>query len=1093
MPTLSLQLLGAFNAERDGRPLGGFATDKSRALLAYLVVEHNRPHRRESLAALLWPDQSDELARQSLRQALSHLKQALGGDDFLLISPQDIQLHPQANVRTDVNEIEALMRVCKGHRHRSITHCLPCMRRQERLLDLYGGDFLQGFPSQNSGLFEEWLILTREHFRQAAMDAHIALANIYEQRGALPAAIHHLREQIRLEPWREEAHRQTMLLLAQTGERSKAIVQYQTCQRILQQELAVTPAAETDALYQNIQEGSLPAAFTPPLPPAASLSFIGRDREQEELADHLADPSCRLVTLLGMGGMGKSHLALEVARAHAGLYRNGIYFIPLVGVDDFLSAIAAALGEVSPDAGARLPELLRAKELLIVLDNFDHLVENSESLSSLLTAAPGLQLIATSRERLRLREEWVYTLEGLSYPLDGETAGAQPFEAVSLFEARAAQVDPHFEPTTDLLADIVSICQLVEGQPLAIELAASAAAERSCAEIAAALRQTFDALAPSLRNFPPRHRSLRAVFEHSWNLLTTDERLRLAELSAFVGGFSAEAAQAVAGTSSEQLAGLVAKSLVRRALDERFSLHESIRQFAAEKLHDRETVQTRHAAFYAALAASSQRAASATLDLLQKDQANLRAAWHWSLSGSAHFTGDLLKGLSLLYSLRGPLAEGEALFSGAIQHLSADPAQKDLAALISLELARLYSAQARYEEAIDLARRVSGSRLVQAKALLVEGQALDAQGECEAARPVLEKSLGLARQLGERYIEADSLRELGNAANRLAEYDLAVPLYAQALALAHELGDQRGQSATLNNLASVEWDLGELDKAQAHYLEALALYRALGNRLGEAKALNNLSNVAADRGDLSDSLQYCEQALTIHREMANPRGQSAALNNLGATYFSLGNYHAARKNYILALALHRQSGNRQAEGETLANLSLLDCVQGDLTAGRTYAEKAIGLSGQAGDKVNLANALYYLGQIELAEGNLAAAEDALERALAARGDVPHPGRVAEIHAELALCAMRRSDQKAALAHIAPILDTLNDPEGLDGTDEPYRVYAISARVLAAKNNEQAESIRKKGVSLLQERADRISDPALRASFLEAHQYPGLAD
>jgi len=957
MTSLSLRLLGSFNVERDGHPLNGFATDKARALLAYLAVERERPHRRESLSALLWPDQNDERARQNLRQALSHLKQALGGDEFLLVSPQDIQLHPQASISTDISEVETISRACESHRHRGIERCLPCLLRQERLSELYKGDFLAGFPSQNSEPFEEWIVLTRERLHQQAMNAHLALANLHERRGDLSAALRHARKQIALEPWREEAHRQVMRLLALSGERTQALIQYQTCQRLLQAELAVDPTTETASLYQAIQNDSLPQTKSPPLPPEPLTSFVGRAREQAEITELLADPTCRLVTLLGPGGMGKSRLALQVARAHAGLYRDGIYFVPLAAASDTPSTIAAALGYTAPEAATRLTDLLREKEILLVLDNFEHLVETSETLSGLLEAAPGLQLLVTSRERLRLREEWVYTLEGLSYPKQGNEADAQTCDSLTLFENRAAQSDSRFRLTSACLADISAICQLVEGQPLAIELAASAAAERPCAEVAASLRQTFDALTPALRNFPARHRSLRAVFEHSWNLLSPEERTRLANLSVFMGGFSAEAALAVAATSTAQLAALTAKSLVRCDAEGRYALHETIRQFAAEKLGQVKILQKHHAEYYAALAARCDGAASATaLDQLHKERANLRAAWGWSILVDAKIAASLLTGLSLLYNLRGPLSEGETLFSAAIQSLGGDISQKELTAKISIELARIYNAQTRHREAIELAHNVDGEPHLRAKAWLTQGQALSAQGEGKTARSVLKKSLALARELGKKQIESDSLRELGNVANRLTEYDLVVPLYQQSLALSHELGDKRGESATLNNWASVEWDLGELEAAQQHYEQALALYRELGNRLGEAKALNNLSNVAADQGDLATALRFGEQALRIHSEMGNPHGQSATLNNLGATYFSLGQYEAARKSYQQALALHRESGNRQAEGETLANLSLLDCVLGRLAEGRQNAQAAIVLAASAGDKVNQANA-----------------------------------------------------------------------------------------------------------------------------------------
>lgn len=1033
---LTISLLGGFHLERDGSPLSGFATDKARALLAYLAVERARPRRRESLAALLWPNQSDERARQNLRQALSHLKQTLGSQEFLLITPQDIQLHPQADIRTDVGEVESLVNACETHRHRDIEHCLPCLKRQEQIAALSQGEFLAGFPSQNSETFEEWLILTRERLHQTAMNAHSLLANLRERRGDLEQALQHARAQIVLEAWREESHRQVMRLLAKNGERSAALAQYRVCKNALQEELNAAPTVETEALRQLIQDEKLPPARKIPQPPAPPTAFVGRLREQADLSERLADPACRLLTILGMGGLGKSHLSLQVARAQVGLYRDGVVFISLLAVHDPLQAIAAALGLEAPSRlDQLLTDFLREKDLLLVLDNFEHLVERAESLCPLLEAAPGLQILVTSRERLRLREEWVYRLNGLSFPDEKDEPDSRRWDALALFEIRAAQSDSRFRLTGACLANVAAICQLVEGHPLAIELAASVVAERPCGELLLTLRQTFDALDPHLRNLPERHRSLRAVFEHSWTLLTPDEQTRLANLSVFVGGFSAEAAREVAGAFPAPLADLAAKSLVRRETDGRYSLHESIRQFAAEKLENAQAARERHGAYYARWAAGFDGTATAeALDSLQAERANLRAAWEYSAERNFDLTASLLPALSLLYSLRGPLSEGETLFAAVHAAGRSSPIKNALA----LELARLYTAQTRYEEAVALARSVPET----ARSLLVEGQALSAQGEGDAARPVLENALALAAD--DKRIRADCLRELGNVANRQADYERAVPLYRQSLELARELGDRRGESATLNNWASIEWELGDLAAARTHYEQALALYRQLGNRLGEARALNNLSNVLADKGDLAESLAFSRQALEIHREMGNPRAQCAALQNLGATYFVLKDYEAARKSYGQALAIYRASGSRQAEAEVLADLSLLDCAQGRLAEGREHARAAIALSEQAGDKTNLANAFYYLGRIELADRDFPAAEAALTRALNLRHEAaPHPGRLAEIQAELALLAFEQGQLKLARERIAPVLEALDT---LEGAEEPERVRETARRV-----------------------------------------------
>lgn len=1058
MVKLNIRLIGSYQTDIDGNPVSGFSTDKARALLAFLAVERTRPHRRESLAALLWPDQSDERARQSLRQALSHIKHALGGDDFLLSTPQDVQIHPQADIYTDVGEIYDLVQACEKHLHRRSGGCLPCIQRSEKMVELYTGEFLAGFPSQNSDLFEEWIMLIRERLHVQVVQVLSVLADYYQHKGEFSQALRFIREQIRLEPWREEAYRQAMRLHVLNGEISAALVRYETCCRELKAELGVEPSSETNDLYELIKTGKIPFPKPTANLPEPTSTFIGRSKEQSELAELLADPTCRLITLHGPGGIGKTHLAQQVARNQAGLFTDGVFLVPMAGVDSIsagLGAIAESLGlpPAIQDSEVQLKEILRKKEMLIVLDNFEHLIEGCEVLGNLMDSAPDVIFLVTSRERLQLRQEWVYTLEGLSYPSEKEIQAPLTFEALQLFEQRASRVDRRFKLTPELIGDVVAICRLVDGFPLALELAASAVFERTCAEIANALNETFDGLDTSLRNLPKRHKGLRAVFEHSWQLLPGDDQVRLAKVSVFKDGFETEAALEVTGLSLQNLDTLVAKSLLTQSRNGRYMLHESIRQFAVEKNENYEVVAESHGAYYSGLISRSNEVVSGDyMETIRKEHANLRAAWLWSYKDEANheITTILLKGVSDLYTMRGPISEGEKLFRDALASLTPEPGHKDLVAKISLELARLDGVQANYGEAIDICQKVAGETddaLLQARAYLVWGQSLDGQGECEAARPILKKALKMAKQIGQKQIEADSLRELGNAANRLGEHDVAIPYYKQSLELGRELGDKRGESASLNNWATMEWELGNLSYARELYMEAQKLYQELGNLQGEAKVINNLSNVAADQGDLDIALLYCEQALQIHRDMGNPRGQSAVLNNMGANYFCKGDYGKARNCYKQALVLYRESGNRQAEAETLANLSLLDCVLGNLADGRENARKAIGLSEQVGDKINQANAFYYLGRIELADSNFKEAEINLFKALSLRGGIPHPGRIAEIQTELALVALQQGDLVLARARIEPVLAILDDPDSLHGADEPERVRQLVEMVI----------------------------------------------
>ncbi len=1047
MPSLHIHLLGEFRIELNGRPVNGFATDKVRALLAYLAVERERKHRRESLAALLWADQPYDASRQNLRQALYQIKQAFATDMFLQVTAQEVQLNPDADILVDVEEVLELFKTCEAHPHQSINRCLPCLRRFEVLLERYQGDFLKDFPPQNSDFFEDWLCLTREKLRNYALTAHVELANFAENRRDLKKALFHTLEQVKMEPWREQSHRQLMKLYAQRGERSKALAQYRVCAQIMEEEFSVSPTTETIDLFNRIanDEYRYEREVTHTLPNPFS-SFIGRVAECEALSERISHPLCRLITICGMGGIGKSRLALQLVYEHIGLFDDGVFFIPLLGENQFFPAIATVLGFSDIGSIQQLALLMREKELLLVLDNCEHLIDQSEEISYLLEQVPKLKIIVTSRECLHLREEWVYSLDGLSYPVSADDENDH-WDSLILFESRATQVDQSFRLTPANSAEVKKICQFIDGHPLAIELAASTVSKRSCVEIAAEISKDYAALAPTLRNFPPRHRSMRAVFEHSWKLLSEAEQECLTQLSVFAGSWSKLAANEVAGAELEILCQLVDKSLVRRSAEGRFSLHENIRQFAAEKLQNTYAVQEAHCRYYSKFSRQS-KDTSMALSMLQFERANLRVAWEWALKYQPNNLEDLLHGLVLLYSLQGPVSEGEQLFRLAYRKICAKVKNKNhaelqtISAMLAIELARLLTIQHHYRKAITLLDTVSGEPPIVAKAMLFKGQALSAQGKCKDAQPVLLSALAIAEKNKDYQIEADCLRELGNTANRLADFAAAEEWYQRSLSLSRQIGDKRGESACLNNCALIQWELGDIKSAEEGFLNALDLYRELGSRLGEAKALNNLANAAADRGDYSASLQYLKQALQIHTEMGNPRGQSAVLNNIGATYFSLCQYDSAKYAYRQALKIHIDSGNYQAQGETLANLSLLECVQGNLDNGRQYAVRAIELAQKMGDPVTLANATYYLGRIELSDGKLDKAEIILQRAFSLRSKVAHPGRLAEIQIELAFVAYKRGEVELALKRIEPVMNAINDSSLLDGTDDPEHIREI---------------------------------------------------
>ena len=412
--------------------------------------------------------------------------------------------------------------------------------------------------------------------------------------------------------------------------------------------------------------------------PTPTASFVGRDEELERIATLLADPKCHFLTLVGPGGMGKTRLAIEVARR---VPFSAVHFValqPLNSPDFLVSTIADAMGfefYSGSEPKQQLLDYLREKPCLLLLDNFEHLLDGVELLIDILQAAPNVKLLVTSRERLNVQEEWVLALEGLAFPNDQAALPQESYSAVQLFVERARQAQARFSLDDNTQA-VQAICQAVEGMPLGLELAATWLRAMTCSQIAAHITSGLDFLTTPLRNVPERHRSLRVVFEQSWKLLSDDERAVLMRLSIFRGGFDLEAAESVARATLPLLAGLVDKSLVRLSPSGRYDLHELLRQYAADKLTDANEVRTtiqHHFDYFLKMASSAEahRFGSeqvAWYERLELELDNLRAALAWSVETE---NGLLLAGvLSFFFDFRLHWEEG---IDWLRQMLSANP------------------------------------------------------------------------------------------------------------------------------------------------------------------------------------------------------------------------------------------------------------------------------------------------------------------------------------------------------------------------------------------------------------------------------------
>ncbi len=555
---LTLNFFGGFQAAIDGETISESRAKRIEALLIFLAMEASRPHRREMLIGLLFPDMPDDAARTNLRQTLSRLRRAIkdakAQPSFLLTSRESTQFNPASRHTVDVVQFQEGLAGCQQHRGVRDSACAACMARAETAVSHYQGPFLDGFFLEDSSAFEEWLLGYRQQLQEMALAALDELAQFHERRGEYEQAADFARQQLAIEPWREPAQQQLMRALAHLGERNAALAAYRDFCQTLEDELGVEPLPETAALAEQIQGA---AAERPYHLPPREQNLVGRAEELAQLSAGLANPAQRLHTIVGPGGMGKTRLALEAAwlaaTAHLGPFMHGIFFVPLSGVaavessafNPLVTAVAEAIGYTfagSAEPQVQLLSYLKDKKMLLVLDNLEHLMQPGRALIlALLQQAPSLNLLVTSRERLSLAEEHVLTLSGLpSNPVAGSTEETALSPAMTLFVQRAQQVESRFVlgETGDWSATAVAeICQLLDGLPLAIELAAAWVRLLSCPEILAELRHNLDSLGASAIDLPQRHRSLRAVFDYSWQLLTQSEQQTLAQLAIFQGGF----------------------------------------------------------------------------------------------------------------------------------------------------------------------------------------------------------------------------------------------------------------------------------------------------------------------------------------------------------------------------------------------------------------------------------------------------------------------------------------------------------------------------------------------------------------------------
>jgi predicted ATPase/DNA-binding CsgD family transcriptional regulator len=660
-------------------------------------------------------------------------------------------------------------------------------------------------------------------------------------------------------------------------------------------------------------------------------AFVGRKEELRQILEMLADPDCRLLTLVGPGGIGKTRLALQAARQLQDTLTHGAFFVPLQSVQSaelLIPTLAETIhlqlsGQAAPHA--QLFNHLQNREMLLLLDNFEHLLDAAGLLSGLMRAAPQVQLLVTSREALNLQEEWLYPVEGLSVPPGAQSGELTSYEAVELFVARARHVRPDF-CLADEREGVVRICQLVEGMPLALELAASWLTTLRCADIAAEIDHSIDFLSTRLRNVPARHRSMRAVFGQSWKMLSEAEQSTFQRLSVFRGGFRRSAATTVAGASLFILSGLVDKSLIGRDDNGRYYIHELLRQYGAEKLAESpaavEEVRGQHCKYYArymherlhAMNSHGQIRASAQI---AAELANVRAAWDWAVARAD--TERLFQMGSTFFffcQLQSRFLEGANALEAAAVKLDGLPASRER----DRTLARLLNHQG------WLRIRV---------------------GEFDKAEAVLSRSRELLTQLGEPpppHMGGDSAVPLGIVHLIRGDSTGAESLAREARRAAAARNDQQNLSFAHYLLTAVKSAQGEYEIAYDHAQQACNMAQAAGNRWFLAYPLNEWGNVARAMGDYEEAKRHFQASYAVRKEFDDPEGMAVALNHLGEIAFLQSDYQQAAQLYRQGLSAYQDINDLGGRARSLQGLGRVASARQEYQTARERLAQALDMA-----------------------------------------------------------------------------------------------------------------------------------------------------
>ncbi len=1113
---LEISLLGEIVFRLHGEPPTYFSSQKEIALLAYLA-HTGQTHNREALAGFLWEARSTKQSLSNLRTALTRLRQKVG--DYLIITPKTVAVTRAVHEQTDSVRFQALLKgMGKEGTVTAVTHLSQGMK-------LYSGELMAGFSLPTAPRFNDWLVVEQEHLRQTAMRGYRQLAGWQEEQGAFAAGVITARQWVSWDPLDETAQQQLMRLLAYNGRFSEALSVYEKCRNLLQTELGILPAPSTIALYKTIQTGSLPPPDISPIPlhnlPRALTPLFGREQEINDLTEHLINPDYPLVSVTGVGGMGKTSLALAAGRRLAAMqpppFKDGIWFVSLEAIetntpeivrDEVAALVGQAMGlnfHGESDLWSQLLGQLASKNLLLILDNIEQfLAIASDMILALLKASHNIHVLVTSRTTLALAASISFPLTGLAIPTQ-VSAEALQNESVRLFAQRAARMPAPFNLEKHLAA-VVAICQFVEGMPLGIELAAASLGWLMIDEIMPALTSNLHLLNTTRRDLPARQRTLHAVFDATWQLLDPHEQTLLAQVSIFHGGFSREAASAILQDTTSGIYNLQNHALLNRDENGRFKMHSLLRQLAREKLsepHRKEMAEAalnRHSRYFAdfmqAFESDMQRGVDqVAAQAILPEQANLRAAWqHAVQAGQWQTIADCLAGAHYFYRRLGLFSEEAALVDSAIASLQVERTADD--AFLTGLLCRLLSVQARtflnvaqFEagkqtaaRACELAQKLENPDL-EGQARLAWARLLDKQNKHEPALAQYEQVVALAKIAQNEFLEADGWIGIGSQILWKADVRPAQEPLHHALGLCQALAYKLGEIETLIFLGDLAQRQAAYARAVEYDVQALQLSRLLGNVAAEAQVLGSLGVTLTSQGDLAGSQSYQAEALAIFRRLNMPESEQWLLGQLGYTAIQLGDYATAELYLIEALAIARQIEDDFWQAWVKLRLGTMWLERGESDKALSFITEALQTAVLVQNPRFLAAVLYHLGNVLLSQADWAEAEQKFQKAYELWQEARQTENSLQALVGLAYVAYQQNMPAIAAAHAEQLWQTWHESAAWAERAD-LKSYWLLGMVWDGLGDSRAAELWQKAHTLLHQRSEMIPDECKRKLFLE---------